>query len=118
MAELTRNSPFGELLSFDTQFFRVTCKTRERSRPESNSGLIRDQTNDIQANTYMPIVLGMDTKPAESDAKSDDGKANQNVRAPRAEVRKRAEDQEHNDLQSKGDAIAQQDDRVDGSSAS
>ena len=68
----------------------------------------------LQSDTDMPVLLRVYAKPTKSYTKCNDRKHDQDVRAPGTKIRKGTQDQEDNYLNREGQAIAKQDDGVDG----
>ena len=71
-----------EFVGFFSHLRGVASKTGEGSKPEREAHLICDETDHIQASSSLPLVLVMDTKPAESKSPCDYRPKDQNVWAP------------------------------------
>ena len=62
----------------------------------------------------MPFVWRVHAQPAEADGIGDDGEDDEDVWSPGAKVGEAAEHEEDGNLDGKGDAVAQENDAVDG----
>jgi len=79
---------FTQAICFLAKFPSVTGQPRESGSPVRQGELVRDQADNVKSRANEPFVLGMDTKPAESNGIGNDTQDNQDVRSERAKVRK------------------------------
>jgi hypothetical protein len=114
---ISRDFTRNVLLRLNFHICRISRQSGKRRRPKSQRRLVRDQSDDVQSDSYLPFLGRVHTQPGEADSIGDDRQDDQNVRSPLAEIGEAAEDEEHEDLDGEGDAVAEEDDAVDGAVA-
>lgn len=106
-------APRGQVVGALAQRARVARQPRERGRPEGQRRLVRDEADDVEAQPGEPAVRRVHAHPAEADAVGDARQRHEDPGPPGAKVGKRAQHEEHDDLDRKRDAVGQQHNRVD-----
>ena len=103
-----------ELSSFLSQDGCIARQPRKRSGPESQGRLVGYESHDIQANCGAPFVLRVHAKPSKANSPGHKGQGDQDIRAPGAKVGEGSNDEENDALKGKGNAVGEEDNRVNG----
>ena len=101
------------LLGFVAEFRCVAGEAGEGGRPEGDAHLVGDEADHVETCRCGPLVGGVDSEPAETETKCDDGPEDQDPRSPGAVVGEATQDEEEDDLDGEGDAVGEEDDTVD-----